>query len=189
MTDEKKKRTHKQDASAPAGETSPESEAEMVTIPAADLAARQAELEQSQALASEYLDGLKRERADFINYKRRVEREQETLKQTLTGQVLRKYLAVMDDLERALSRKPADGEGAAWAQGIELVYRKLQNILECEGVQRIAAETELFDPARHEALMSEDNPAYESGQIIEIFEQGYTLGDRILRPARVRVAR
>lgn len=189
MTDEKKKRTHKHDASAAAGETSPETEAEMVTIPAADLAASQAELEKTKTLADEYLDGLKRERADFINYKRRVEREQEALKQTLTGQIVRKYLVVLDDLERALSHKPTDGEGAAWAQGIELVYRKLQGILEAEGVQRIPAETELFDPTRHEALMSEDNPAYESGQIIEIFEQGYTLGDRVLRPARVRVAR
>ncbi len=81
------------------------------------------------------------------------------------------------------------GEAAAWANGIELIVRKLQAILEAEGVRRIPAETEEFNPTRHEAITHEDSPDHKSGEIIEVVQQGYTLGDRVLRPALVRVAR
>jgi len=149
----------------------------------------QAQLEQTSAKANEYFDGWQRERADFSNYKRRMERDQVQLSQTLTGTIIKKYLAVMDDLERALKARPSQGEGAAWADGIELIYRKLEKLLEAEGVQRIPAETEVFDPARHEAITHEDHPDFESGQIIEVVQQGYLIGERVLRPALVRVAR
>ena len=96
---------------------------------------------------------------------------------------------MVDDLERALKKRPQDGDGKAWADGIELVYRKLQTILDNEGVKPMQAQGQFFDPNLHEAVMSEDNPAYESGQVIEVLQQGYLLGDRVLRPAMVRVAR
>lgn len=137
----------------------------------------------------EYIEGWARERADFSNYKRRIEREQATLAQNITGEILKKYLLILDDMTRAMKMRPKDGEAASWADGIELIYRKLQSILDAEGIQRIPAEQEMFDPMRHEAITYEESPEHESGQIIEVLQDGYTLGDRVLRPARVRVAR
>ena len=147
------------------------------------------ELEQTQKQSSEYFDGWQRERADFSNYKKRIERDQTTLSQTISAKIIKRYLVILDDLERALKHRPIDGTGAEWAEGIELIYRKLSNILETEGIQRIPAETEEFDPNRHEAISYEPSPDHQSNQIIEVIEQGYMHGDRVIRPARVRVAR
>lgn len=147
------------------------------------------ELQQSQTQAKDYFEGWQRERADFANYKRRIERDQQVMKHNITADVVKKYLAVLDDLERAIKLMPAEGSGAAWGGGIELIMRKLQNILEVEGIARIPAESEEFDPSRHEAISYEESPEHTGGQIIEVVQQGYLLGDRVIRPALVRVAR
>jgi len=147
------------------------------------------ELEKAQEQAKVNFDGWQRERADFSNYKRRIERDQQQLSQKITGDVIKKYLGVLDDLERALKSRPTEGAAAEWAKGIELICRKLQNTLESEGIKRIPAEAEEFNPERHEAITYEESPNHESGQIIEVLQQGYTIGDRVLRPAMVRVAR
>ncbi len=146
-------------------------------------------LQEWQGKANEYLDGWQRSRAEFANYKKRIEREQAQVYQTAAGNILKRQLAVLDDLDRALANRPEDGDGAAWSQGIDLVYRKLVNILEGEGVKMMQVEGEFFDPNLHEAISSEDNPDFESGQIIEVLQKGYLLGERVLRPALVRVAR
>ena len=148
-----------------------------------------AELEKSKSEACANLDGWQRERAEFSNYKKRIDRENEQLHQTLTGSVIKKYLVILDDLELALKARPKEGEGAAWADGIELITRKLQSILDSEGIERINQNKVQFDPNLHEAISNEDNPDFECGEIIEVVRQGYKLGDRILRPAMVRVAR
>ncbi len=184
MTESKKK--HPQPSQAQADEQVPVAP----LISAEDLATLQKGLEEALQKAKEYSEGWQRERADFNNYKRRVERENQQLKQTISGEVIKKYLLVQDDLDRAMKMRPAaDGEVGTWANGIELVYRKFQNILDQEGIKRIAAEDEEFDPNRHEAITFEDSPDHTSGQIIGVIQEGYTLGDRVLRPARVRVAR
>ena len=103
--------------------------------------------------------------------------------------MIKKYLVILDDLELALKDKPSDPAGAAWASGIELITRKLYTILEGEGVKRIYENKVPFDPNIHEAISHEENPEFESGEVIEVFRQGYTLGDRTLRPAMVRVAK
>ncbi len=107
----------------------------------------------------------------------------------LTGEVIKKYLVILDDLELALKNKPRDGEGAAWAEGITLISRKLQSIIEAENVECICENNVPFDPNLHEAISNEENADFESGHIIEVVRQGYKLGERILRPAMVRVAR
>jgi len=147
------------------------------------------ELQQAQDKAKEFFEGWQRERADFANYKRRIDRDQQTLTQTIKSDVIKKYLTVLDDLERAMKARPSDGAAGSWANGIELILRKLQSILESEGIRRIPAEKEEFDPTRHEAITYEESPDHESGEIIEVVQQGYTLGDRVIRPAMVRVAR
>lgn len=154
-----------------------------------EIIALQAELAETRAKADEYLDGWQRSRAEFANYKKRVEREQAQIHQTAAGNLAKRYLEVIDDLERALKNRPQEDEGAAWANGIELVYRKLLTILESEGVTQMQADGQDFDPTLHEAITSEQSDQHESGQIIEVLQQGYMLGDRVLRPAMVRVAR
>lgn len=146
-------------------------------------------LQEAQNKSKEYFEGWQRERADFANYKRRIERDQQMLAQNITSEIVRKYLTILDDLERALKNRPVDEPAAAWANGVELIQRKLQNVLEAEGVRRIPAETEEFNPTRHEAISYEESPEHEGGQIIEVVQQGYLLGDRVIRPALVRVAR
>jgi molecular chaperone GrpE len=147
------------------------------------------ELSRTRAQAAEYLEGWQRARAEFANYKKRLEREQAQVYQTAAGVVIKHFLGVLDDLERALKNRPQTGDGAVWAEGIELVYRKLVSILESEGVKPMDIDGQMFDPNMHEAILSEDSDQHESGQIIEALQQGYLLGEKVLRPARVRVAR
>jgi len=146
------------------------------------------ELSALRAQSDEYLDGWQRARADFSNYKKRVERDQALLNKNVTGGIIKRYLEITDDLARALENRPQEGDGAAWADGIELIYRKLMTILENEGVVPMETDGQLFDPNLHEAISLEDSPEHESGEIIEVLKQGFLLGDRVLRPATVRVA-
>ncbi|MDZ4159381.1 MAG: nucleotide exchange factor GrpE [Anaerolineaceae bacterium] len=155
--------------------------------PAADVTQLMQELEQTRQQASENFEGWQRERADFANYKKRIERDQAQLANFITGEIVRKYLVILDDLERALKTLPAEGEGTPLADGIELIYRKVQKILEAEGLTPIPVEQ--FNPTYHEAISHEDCPDCESGEIIAVVQQGYQLGERVIRPALVRVAR
>ena len=92
---------------------------------------------------------------------------------------------MLDDLERALDNRP---EGDSWVDGMELIARKFQNVLAAEGMQRIEATGLLFDPNFHEAISSEPNDEVESGHVIAVVQNGYRLGERVIRPAMVRVA-
>ena len=148
------------------------------------------EMKLAEALSEkeEYLDGWQRTQADFANYKKRVERDRQQVQQNATANVVRRYLDILDDLERALANQPQDGEGAVWANGIDLVYRKWLNALEVNDVKPMEVEDQLFDPELHEAISHEQSDEHESGEVIEVVQTGYFIGDRVLRPARVRVA-
>jgi molecular chaperone GrpE len=147
-----------------------------------------AALEASEAKAAEYLDGWQRAKAEFTNYRKRQERERELARFETVGRVAKRYLPIVDDMERALKERPMDGNEAAWSEGMELIYRKLMNILEAEGVTLIEAEGETFDPNLHEAVAQTESNEHESGQVIEVLQTGYKMGDRVLRPAIVRIA-
>jgi len=162
------------EAAAEEGEPIP-----MVMLPAEDV-------ERLKDEAKTNLGNWQRERADFLNYKKRIERDQQQLNARIKGDIIKKILPVMDDLERALKALPDGVKEASWEAGIDLIYRKLRNTLESEGITRIAGES--FDPNIHEAISHEPSSDHGSGEIIEIVQQGYMLGDRILRPALVRVA-
>lgn len=141
------------------------------------------------AQSEEYLDGWQRARADFANYKKRVEREQAETYRMAAASVLKRFLEVLDDLDLALANKPEDEGAADFSNGIELIYQKLLLILENEGITRMEVDGMEFDPNLHEAISSEDSPDHESGEIIAVVKNGYMLGDKVLRPAVVRVAR
>jgi molecular chaperone GrpE len=198
MTDGKKKsqkvqttpfKSHEKGDTAKLG-TSAEEEAlpELVSVPLKDYAAQLKEIDDLKQQIKENLEGWQRERADFTNYRNRIERERTQQKQDLSIEIIKKYLVVLDDIQRALKNRPTEGEAGAWSEGIELIKRKLENILEMEGIQPIEVK-EFFDPKFHEAISHEEYPDHESGRIIEVVQQGYILGDRVIRPAQVRVAR
>jgi molecular chaperone GrpE len=153
-----------------------------------DLESLQSSLDEMTSKADEYLDGWQRARAEFANYKKRILKENLEIHQTARGEVIKLYLDILDDLQRALDEKPAQGEGKIWADGIELIVQKLNNRLEAEGVIPMNSLGEEFDPTIHEALMKEESDEYESGQIIEVMQEGYWIGEKVLRPALVRVA-
>jgi molecular chaperone GrpE len=138
-----------------------------------------------QSQAADYKDGWQRSVAEFQNYRRRVETEKAETYQTAVGNIIKRYLPILDDMERALAKRPDD---LPWAEGIELIYRKLQSILEAEGLKRIEAEGQMFDPTFHEAILQEPSNCHESGQIISVIQNGYMLGERVIRPAIVKVA-
>jgi len=152
----------------------------------AEIEALMKRLEEAEATVAELRDGWQRAQADFINYKSRVQRDQELMKSVMKGDIIKKFLPVLDDLERALQNRPADS--GSWIGGIELIHKKLQSILESEGVTRIEAEGQLFDPNFHEAISHEPNETVESGHVIAVVQNGYMLGDHVIRPALVRVA-
>jgi molecular chaperone GrpE len=168
-----------------AGETAPPPAADS----APDPAQLKAELEALNAKAAEYLDGWQRARADFANYKKRVEREQAEARQNAAAEVLARVLPALDDFELALKNAPVNGDGAKWAAGVALVHRKLSAILENEGIKRIEAEGQPFDPNLHEAVVHEESADHPEGHVTETLRQGYKLGERVLRPALVKVAK
>jgi molecular chaperone GrpE len=172
-------------------EQEPEREDETLVIEEFDLdelKALREEINLLQQQTSEYLDGWQRERAEFANYKKRKDRESQQLRDSITANIIRKYLEIVDDLERALQNQPQDGEGASWAEGIELVYRKFLATLESEGVTAMQVAGTDFDPNLHEAISQEPSEEYESGKVVEVLRNGYMIGERVLRPASVRIA-
>jgi len=152
---------------------------------AAEIEALQKQLEEAEAKATENLDGWQRAQAEFVNYKNRVQRDNEMMKALMKGDIIKKVLPVLDDLERSLAHRPKND---SWADGMELIARKFQNVLSAEGVKPIEATGQPFDPNFHEAISSEPNDEVESGHIIEVVQNGYMLGERVIRPAMVRVA-
>ena len=145
----------------------------------------QAQLAETESKVSEYKDGWARSQAEFQNYKKRIERDNELTYASMKADIIKKVLPALDDLERALQNRPADD---AWASGIELIARKLQNIMESEGVKRIDAKGAAFDPNFHEAITHEPSEEVESEHVIDVVQNGYMLGERVIRPALVRVA-
>ena len=149
----------------------------------------QAELEQAQAKADEYLDGWQRARAEFANYRRREEQRRQQLGDTIKGQVLADLLPVMDDLDRAFQAVPGDVCETAWVKGLSMVGDKLQSFLIKGGVAAMTLQPgDGFDPNFHQAVFHGPSAEYAEGQIVEVFQRGYTLGETVLRPAMVYVS-
>lgn len=147
------------------------------------------EIERLTKLNEEYLDGWQRARADFANYKKRIEREKRVAYRRAAGDILTRYLGIVDDLERAMKGRPTEGDPSNWADGIELIFRKFRSVLEAEGVESIDALGQPFDPTLHEAISHEESDEQPAGYVIDVLQQGYRMGEQVLRPALVRVAK
>ena len=159
--------------------------------PLADpLAELQAEVERLASEAAAHLDGWQRERAEFANFRRRREAERNQLA-FLTGvRIIEQLLPVIDDFDRALTNLPDDPQDGGWIDGVRLTRRKLVGILESEGVSVIPVSPgDAFDPTIHDAVTHEESEQFSEGQIIAELRAGYRIGERVLRPSLVRVAR
>ena len=154
-----------------------------------ELEALRQELEEAKAQVAEYLDGWQRARAEFANYKKRNEQERQELFKLANTTLITRLLPIFDDFERAFQTLPSNLLSLTWIDGVALIYRRLQAILDGEGLTPIETEGQSFDPLLHEAVTYEESAEHEEGQIIGEVQRGYKLGDRVLRPALVRVAK
>jgi molecular chaperone GrpE len=150
------------------------------------LAAAAAEAERKR---DEYLDLLLRKTAEFDNYRRRVERERRDLIESAGAEILTDLLAVVDDFERALEAPAAADDVDAYRRGVELIHRQLLDLLRKRGVTPVESLGEQFDPHVHQAVDHESTEDRPDGEVLAVYRRGYRLGDRLLRPAMVKVAR
>ncbi|MBU7227228.1 nucleotide exchange factor GrpE [Staphylococcus pseudintermedius] len=125
--------------------------------------------------------------AEFENYKRRIQNEAQTQKKYQAQKVLTDVLPALDNFERALKIEGDDESFNALKKGVEMVYESLLKALEDNGLEKIKTEGEQFDPNFHQAVMQDENPDFESGQITEELQAGYQLKDRVLRASMVKV--
>ena len=177
----------------PMTEIDPAGEAEAGGPLMAELVASRAELKRLQTALAEAQDAILRRQADFENYRKRVERERTDTYNRVVADVARKLLPVMDNLTRALDaeRSVESGESAEFRHflhGVQLISKQLSEVLESFGVQPIPAVGERFDPHIHEAVVTEPSDEHEPDTVLEELARGYRIGDRLLRPAMVKVA-
>jgi len=151
-----------------------------------DPSAEAAELKQQR---DDYYDRLLRKTAEFDNYRRRTDRERLQLSEAAAADLLTELLPLVDDLERALKADASTEAGEAVRKGVELIHRQLLEILRKRGVKPIEALGADFDPHFHNAVASDASEGHREGEVIEEFRRGYMLGDRLLRPAMVKVAK
>jgi molecular chaperone GrpE len=159
----------------------------------AELIASRAELKRLQAALAEAQEAVARRQADFENYRKRIERERGEAHNRVVAEAARKLLPVVDNLARALDAERSvetseSKEFKHFLHGVELISKQLDDVLESFGVQPIAAVGERFDPHIHEAVVTEASDKYEPDTVIEELARGYRIGERLLRPAMVKVA-
>ena len=159
----------------------------------AELIASRAELRRLEAALAETRDAVARRQADFENYRKRIERERGESHRRIVADVARKLLPVVDNLSRALdAERTVEAEESKefrhFLHGVDLISKQLNDVLESLGIQPIPAVGQPFDPHVHEAVVTEPSDEYEPDTVIEEITRGYRIGDRLLRPAMVKVA-
>ena len=167
------------------GETQPK---ENNSVPDVNLADELAKARKEAKEANEYKEGWLRERADFNNYKKRVEGQMKDMRDTAAVEAMLTLLPIIDDFERAMANVPPELKENPWMNGVGGIHRKFQKILEEKGVTVLDPVGEVFDPIRHEAVTMEQSSEVESGHVIATLQKGYVRGDRVLRPALVKIA-
>ena len=158
--------------------------------PAAEASAKaispEEQLARAKADADKYRNNWHRAEADFQNYKRRTEQERDELRRFGNVSIIINLLPILDDFERAFSSLDSRLAGLSWFDGILLIYRKLNQLLENNGVTPIQTDGQTFDPRYHEAVAHVDG---DEGKVISEVQRGYKLHDRVLRPAMVVVGK
>lgn len=174
-----KDKDKKQPAEDVAGETGgDEVEAEQV----------QEDLDKARTEAADYLDNLQRLKAEFDNFRKRMLREQSDFLNLAAQDIIKELLPVVDNFERALAHDVEDGHLDDYKGGMQLVYNQLIDALAKEGLTSEEPVGELFDPAKHEAMMQVESEEHPEGTVVAVLDKGYLLKGRVIRPAKVTVA-
>ena len=130
-----------------------------------------------------------RAQADLENYRKRASEEREEARRSANTAILLRTLSVMDDFERAMALVPDDAVAPGWLEGLQLVHKGMTTLLESEGVSRIEAAGNVFDPHESEAILYQESTSAPDGEVISVIREGYRQRDRVLRPAQVIVAK
>jgi len=145
-------------------------------------------LEESGRLASEYLDHLQRLQAEFDNYKKRVDREKAELIEYASAELVSELIDIMENLERGVASAKGSDDIDSIVKGMEMVSTQLKDILGSRGLKPIEAVGKKFDPHYHEAMMMTPTDEYPYNTVIEEFQQGYMIKDKVIRYSKVRVS-
>lgn len=143
-------------------------------------------LANSEAKAEAYYKNWQRSAADFANYKKRIEQDRGEMARLAKAALVINLLPIFDDLDRAASTVDSHLAGLNWVQGVLAIHQKFSHLLEAMDVKEISAAGEPFDPAQHEAIGHQPG---DEGKVIHVAQKGYTLGDKVLRPAMVIVGK
>jgi len=159
----------------------------------AELVATRAELKRLEGEVKELRDSLARRQADFENYRKRMERERSETFNRVVVDIAAKLLPVLDNLKRALETEASveaseSDEFRHFLSGVDLIYKQLYGVLDALGVKPVLAEGEMFDPHLHEAVVTEPTDDYEPDTVMQEIVRGFRVGDRLIRPALVKVA-
>ncbi|OXM17435.1 nucleotide exchange factor GrpE [Paenibacillus herberti] len=129
-----------------------------------------------------------RAQADFDNFRRRTQKEKEELGQYASSKLLTQLLPIVDNFERAMAAASGTGDSESLAKGVDMIFRQLQGVLEQEGLKAMDTVGQSFNPEFHQAVMSVESDEHEEGTVVEELQKGYTLKDKVLRPAMVKVS-
>ncbi len=167
-------------------DTAPESS----TLVSDELAGLKAALEAAEEQAMQNLAGWQRAQAMYENYRKRTEAERVEWTVNANLILLARLLPILDDFERASANLPTALQEEPWVNGVRLIEQKLRHVLALEGVEPIVVQPgEQFDPFYHQAILQQEIPGFEDGQIVAEAQRGYRQGDRVVRPAQVVVAK
>ncbi|MBP8002314.1 MAG: nucleotide exchange factor GrpE [Chloroflexi bacterium] len=158
------------------------------STPVTQMPTLEEQLAEAKASAAANLEGWQRTLAEFANARKRMEKQRTEAYTNATTDTLSKLLPIIDDFDRAIANVPSGIAGDGWFEGIRLVQKKLNGLLENANIERITTVGQPFDPNIHEAILQEPSDTHESGNIIRELQSGYKIGDRIIRPALVVVA-
>lgn len=148
----------------------------------------EAELKQSKDQANEYLAHLQRLQADFDNYRRRTQKEKEETIKYAAERMVEAMLPILDNFDRAINSTKANQDFNAFSQGVEMIFKQMQNGLEKEGLSAIEAIGQPFDPNLHEAVLRVESEEYPENIVVEELQKGYYLKEKVLRPSMVKVS-
>ncbi len=155
---------------------------------AIDVQSLQRKVERLKAESEHHLDQWRRTAANLENYRKRVEKERGNILEAGQATLIAQLLPVLDDLERAFQTLPPALRSLTWTDGVALIERKINVVLEQHGLKEIEALGQPFDPALHQSILQEDTSDYPDGQVMAVLQKGYQLHDKVLRPAMVKIA-
>lgn len=146
------------------------------------------EVEELKKQAEENHQRFLRAQADFDNFRRRTQKEKEEFAKYASFKLIEQLLPVVDNFDRALAASKGSSDYEALAKGIDMIFRQLEQVLTSEGLQKMEAVGQPFNPEYHQAIMQVESDEYEEGTVVEEVQAGYLLKDKVIRPAMVKVS-